>query len=79
VTSAPLRSPSSGWRRVERTSAVKFADAVYVLHVFQKKSKAGIKTPKEEIGKVKTRLKEAEKHYAEWSRRQRWEGQDDNR
>lgn len=26
---------------------VRFADAVYVLHAFQKKSKAGVKTPQE--------------------------------
>ena len=39
---------------------VRFADAVYVLHVFQKKSKHGIATPKEEIEKVKSRLKIAE-------------------
>jgi phage-related protein len=39
---------------------VRFADAVYVLHVFQKKSKHGIATPKEEIEKVKARLKIAE-------------------
>lgn len=39
---------------------VRFADAVYVLHVFQKKSKKGIATPKEEIEKIKTRLKMAE-------------------
>jgi hypothetical protein len=35
------------------------------LHAFQKKSKRGIKTPPEEIVKVKARLKEAEKHYAD--------------
>jgi len=39
---------------------VRFSDAVYVLHVFQKKSKQGITTPKEEIEKIKTRLKIAE-------------------
>jgi phage-related protein len=39
---------------------VRFSDAVYVLHVFQKKSKQGIATPKEEIEKVKSRLKMAE-------------------
>ena len=38
-----------------------------ILHVFQKKSKRGIKTPPEEVAKVKARLKEAEKHYAEWA------------
>lgn len=39
---------------------VRFADAVYVLHVFQKKSKHGIATPKEEIDKIKGRLQMAE-------------------
>jgi phage-related protein len=49
---------------------VKFGRVVYVLHAFQKKSKSGIKTPAHEIAKVKARLKEAEKHYAEWSEHQ---------
>ena len=39
---------------------VKFADAVYVLHVFQKKSKRGITTPKAEMELIKQRLKEIE-------------------
>ena len=39
---------------------VRFVDAVYVLHVFQKKSKKGIATPQEEIEKIKARLKMAE-------------------
>lgn len=39
---------------------VRFSEAVYVLHVFQKKSKRGIATPHEEIEKIKTRLKMAE-------------------
>ena len=39
---------------------VRYADVVYVLHVFQKKSKKGIATPKEEIDKIKARLKMAE-------------------
>jgi phage-related protein len=45
---------------------VKFAGVVYVLHVFQKKSKAGSKTPSEETDKVRNRLSEAEQHHAEW-------------
>jgi phage-related protein len=53
----------------------KFAGVVYVLHVFQKKSKSGIKTPAQEIEKVKVRLKEAEKHYAEWAEKQQREDQ----
>jgi|HubBroStandDraft_3_1064219.scaffolds.fasta_scaffold525662_2 phage-related protein len=36
--------------------AVKFPKAVYVLHVFQKKSKRGIATPKREIQLVEKRL-----------------------
>ncbi|MGQ0532846.1 MAG: type II toxin-antitoxin system RelE/ParE family toxin [Caulobacteraceae bacterium] len=39
---------------------VRFASAVYVLHVFQKKSKTGIKTPKAEIDLVRKRPKVAE-------------------
>ena len=42
---------------------VKFPAALYVLHVFQKKSKKGIATPKEQIDKVKRRLKIAQQHY----------------
>lgn len=42
---------------------VKFKDAVYVLHVFQKKSRKGISTPQEHIDLVKRRLKIAEDHY----------------
>jgi phage-related protein len=48
---------------------VKFAGAVYVLHTFQKKSKTGSKTPKQEIDLVKERLKRAEEHYQEWSKK----------
>ncbi len=36
---------------------VNFLDTVYVLHSFQKKSKIGIKTPKEELALIKQRLK----------------------
>src|SRR5580700_8099325 len=46
---------------------VKFAGVVYVLHAFRKKSKSGVRTPAEEIEKVKPRLKQAEKHHAEWA------------
>ena len=37
---------------------VRFADAVYVLHAFQKKSKKGIATPKTEIDLIGKRLKD---------------------
>jgi len=40
-----------------------FDDAVYVLHVFQKKSKSGIATPKQEIALIRRRFAEAERHF----------------
>ena len=49
---------------------VRFARAVYMLHAFQKKSKKGVKTPKQEIELVQRRLKMAEEHYAEWIKTQ---------
>ena len=36
---------------------VNLGDTIYILHCFQKKSKRGIKTPKEEIEIIKQRLK----------------------
>lgn len=44
---------------------VKFAEAVFVLHCFQKKSKRGIGTPKEHIDIVHARLKIAEAYVKE--------------
>ena len=37
---------------------VRYADAVYVLHAFQKKSKKGIATPKAETDLIERRLKD---------------------
>ena len=42
---------------------VKFSEAVYVLHAFQKKSKKGIETPKHEVDLIKQRLQRAEEDY----------------
>ena len=42
---------------------VRFADAVYVLHAFQKKSKAGIKTPMDDVNLISERLKRAQQDY----------------
>ena len=42
---------------------VKFVKVVYILHCFQKKSKIGIKTPKQEIDLIRQRLKTAEEDY----------------
>jgi phage-related protein len=46
------------WRTVY---TVRFEDAVYVLHAFQKKSKSGIATPKKEIDLIWKRLADAER------------------
>jgi len=40
--------------------SVKFVEAVFVLHCFQKKSKHGIATPKEDMDIIRARLKVAE-------------------
>ena len=45
---------------------VRFSTAIYVLHVFQKKSKSGIATAKKDIELVKSRLKLAEDDHAGW-------------
>ena len=45
---------------------VKFAGWVYVLHCFQKKSKSGIKTPKEDLELIDARLKAAKLDFEGW-------------
>jgi phage-related protein len=47
------------WRAVY---TVAFARAVYVLHVFQKESKKGIATPKQDLDLIKRRLRQAVEH-----------------
>ena len=42
---------------------VQFVNAIFVLHVFQKKSKRGIKTPKPDLDRITQRLKLAETWY----------------
>lgn len=37
--------------------ALQVADEIWVIHAFQKKSKQGVKTPKQEIDLIKSRLK----------------------
>ena len=39
---------------------VRFADALYVLHAFQKKSKSGRTTPQAEMDLVRQRLRDVE-------------------
>ena len=49
---------------------VRFADAVYVLHAFEKRSNKGIKTPKREMDVVRSRLRMAqESHQTEADRK----------
>ena len=50
------------WRAVY---TVRFPEAIYVLHAFQKKSKRGISTPKKDIDLIHRRLAEAERLHRE--------------
>jgi phage-related protein len=45
--------------------AVRFSDAVYVLHAFQKKSPSGIATRRSDIDLVNARLRIAQRDYEE--------------
>ena len=47
---------------------VRFALAVYVLHVFQKKSKHGMATPRADLDLIAHRLKQAKKDYEQWQK-----------
>ncbi len=47
---------------------VRFADVVYVLHAFQKKSRRGIAAPKAELDVIHQRLQRAREGYEAWSR-----------
>ena len=50
------------WRAVY---TVRFREAIYVLHAFQKKSKRGIATPRKDIDLIRHRLAEAERLHRE--------------
>ncbi|AIE85261.1 type II toxin-antitoxin system RelE/ParE family toxin [Fimbriimonas ginsengisoli] len=50
---------------------VRFAEAVFVLHCFQKKSKSGIATPKQEVELIRSRLKQAEEEYKRWQEKRK--------
>jgi phage-related protein len=45
---------------------VRFKDIVVILHVSQKKSKKGIKTHKQDLELIESRLKLAEEIYEQW-------------
>ena len=51
-----LRHDTDAYRTV---LAVQLGRRIYVLHAFQKKSKKGIATPKQDIHLIKQRYKEA--------------------
>lgn len=53
---------------------VKFEGIVYVLHSFQKKSKHGIATPKQDMDLIEARLRRAKEHYAAHLKQQNEEG-----
>src|SRR3546814_414814 len=53
-----IEDDSGGTYRAVYT--VKFVEAVFVLHCFQKKSKSGISTPKPDMDIIRSRLKIAE-------------------
>ena len=49
---------------------VRFAGVVYMLHAFQKKSKRGIATPRQEMALIKQRLQRAREDYKQWQSEQ---------
>jgi phage-related protein len=53
---------SDTWRAVY---TVRFSDAVYVLHAFQKKAKRGIATPRGELELIRARLADAQRMHRE--------------
>lgn len=44
---------------------IRFADAVYVLHAFQKKSPTGVRTAQRDVELIAERLKQAREDYQE--------------
>ena len=72
--SHPSASPMQGLNAVEIVSdyrgdtywgvyTTRFKGFIYVLHCFQKKSKAGIKTPKRDLELIRRRLADAELNF----------------
>ena len=73
--------PREIWKIVEDSDGntyravytVKFEGVVYVLHAFQKKSKRGISTPKQDIELIESRLKRAREDYESYLKRKEQE------
>lgn len=57
---------------------VKLAGVIYVLHAFEKKSKQGIATPKQDIELIETRLKRAKEYHADNHNKQQKEKKNDS-
>lgn len=57
---------------------VKLAGVIYVLHAFEKKSKRGIATPKQDIELIETRLKRAKEYHADNYNKQQKEKKNDS-
>jgi phage-related protein len=49
---------SYGGNAYRAVYTVRYAEAIYVLHAFQKKSKTGIKTPKPDLKLIEKRLQD---------------------
>ncbi|MGO9124333.1 MAG: type II toxin-antitoxin system RelE/ParE family toxin [Terriglobales bacterium] len=62
VMEVVARHQGDTWRAVY---TVRYQEAVYVLHAFQKKSKRGIATPKHEMDLIRQRLDMAEQLHRE--------------
>lgn len=71
ISAKPLKGIGSGVMEIvsdfdtdtyRAVYTVNIGDVIYVLHTFQKKSKSGIATPKQDIELIKQRLKAALEH-----------------
>ena len=62
VLQVPVRHGGDAYRAVY---TVRFASAVYILHVFPKKAKRGVTTPKPELDLIGHRLRAAGQHHNE--------------
>ena len=61
----------TGDRTFRAAYTVKLSDTVYVLHVFQKKSKKSRETPKRELDLIRYRLKQAREHHEQQEQKTR--------
>lgn len=70
TSTTPVRSRTGVWRgnTYRAVYTVRFAAAVFVLHVFQKKAKSGVATPKLDMELIRERLKAAEQVAKELSK-----------